>query len=102
MYAFYDADSNLIYVGKADHLDKRSQRDDTILDVACGPGSVVAAFAPHVRRAVGLDATDAMLDQARSLAAELHLAKGAVRGGGSAAADRRAVSGSLRDRSTRR
>jgi len=39
------------------------------LDVACGPGSVVAAFAPRVRRAHGLDATEAMLDEARALAA---------------------------------
>ena len=43
--------------------------DDTSLDVACGPGSVVAAFATRVRRAAGLDATDAMLAQARKLAA---------------------------------
>jgi ubiquinone/menaquinone biosynthesis C-methylase UbiE len=42
--------------------------DDESLDVACGPGTVVAAFATRVRRAVGLDTTDAMLDQARALA----------------------------------
>ncbi len=42
---------------------------DVSLDVACGPGSVVAAFARRVQRAVGLDATAAMLDQARRLAA---------------------------------
>ena len=47
---------------------------DTSLDVACGPGTVVAAFAPHVTHAVGLDATDAMLDQARALSAEKFLA----------------------------
>jgi SAM-dependent methyltransferase len=47
---------------------------DTVLDVACGPGSVVAAFAARVRRAVGLDTTDAMLDQARTLAKERNLA----------------------------
>ena len=41
---------------------------DELLDVACGPGSVVAAFAPFVRRAIGLDATEAMLDEARALA----------------------------------
>jgi ubiquinone/menaquinone biosynthesis C-methylase UbiE len=41
---------------------------DETLDVACGPGTVVAAFAPRVRRAVGLDATEAMLEQARELA----------------------------------
>ncbi len=40
---------------------------DIVLDVACGPGSVVAAFATHVRRAVGVDATSAMLDQGRKL-----------------------------------
>ena len=28
---------------------------DESLDVACGPGTVVAAFARHVRRAVGLE-----------------------------------------------
>jgi ubiquinone/menaquinone biosynthesis C-methylase UbiE len=43
--------------------------DDVSLDVACGPGSVVAAFAARVRRAVGLDATEAMLQHARKLAA---------------------------------
>jgi SAM-dependent methyltransferase len=42
---------------------------DASLDVACGPGSVVVAFASYVREAVGLDATEAMLDEARSLAA---------------------------------
>jgi ubiquinone/menaquinone biosynthesis C-methylase UbiE len=41
---------------------------DVALDVACGPGSVVAAFATRLRRAVGLDATEAMLAQARQLA----------------------------------
>jgi ubiquinone/menaquinone biosynthesis C-methylase UbiE len=38
---------------------------DIALDVACGPGSVVAAFARRVARAEGLDATEAMLVQAR-------------------------------------
>jgi ubiquinone/menaquinone biosynthesis C-methylase UbiE len=42
---------------------------DSALDVACGPGSVVAAFAARVRHATGVDATSAMLDQARRLAA---------------------------------
>lgn len=44
--------------------------DDTVLDVACGGGIVVCAFAPHVRQAIGIDVTPAMLDQARNLAAE--------------------------------
>jgi ubiquinone/menaquinone biosynthesis C-methylase UbiE len=47
--------------------------DDESLDVACGPGTVVAAFAARVRRAVGLDTTDAMLDQARALTAQRNL-----------------------------
>jgi len=42
---------------------------DVSLDVACGPGSVVVAFAARVRQAVGLDATEAMLEEARGLAA---------------------------------
>ena len=42
---------------------------DVSLDVACGPGSVVVAFARRVRRAEGLDATEAMLEEARKLAA---------------------------------
>jgi SAM-dependent methyltransferase len=46
---------------------------DETLDVACGPGSVVAAFARRARRSVGLDATEAMLEQARALAAKLRL-----------------------------
>jgi ubiquinone/menaquinone biosynthesis C-methylase UbiE len=45
------------------------QLTDEVLDVACGPGSVVVAFASRVRRSVGLDATQAMLTEARSLAA---------------------------------
>jgi ubiquinone/menaquinone biosynthesis C-methylase UbiE len=44
--------------------------DDTVLDVACGGGIVVCAFAPHVRRATGIDVTPAMLEQAQKLAAE--------------------------------
>jgi ubiquinone/menaquinone biosynthesis C-methylase UbiE len=41
---------------------------DVSLDVACGPGSVVVTFAARVGQAVGLDATEAMLDEARKLA----------------------------------
>ena len=43
---------------------------DTVLDVACGPGLVVCAFALHVREAAGIDFTPAMLERARRLAAE--------------------------------
>ncbi len=48
----------------------RPGRDDTVLDLACGGGLVVCAFAPHVRHATGIDLTPAMLDRARRLAAE--------------------------------
>ena len=41
---------------------------DVSLDVACGPGTVVAAFAARVHQAHGLDATAAMLEEARKLA----------------------------------
>ncbi len=40
---------------------------DTVLDVACGPGLLVCAFARVVRHATGIDLTRAMLDQAREL-----------------------------------
>lgn len=44
--------------------------DDTVLDVACGPGLLVCAFAHVVRHATGIDLTPAMLDQARKLQQE--------------------------------
>jgi ubiquinone/menaquinone biosynthesis C-methylase UbiE len=40
--------------------------DDTLLDVACGPGSISLDLAPHLERVTGLDITPAMLDQARA------------------------------------
>lgn len=44
--------------------------DDTVLDVACGPGLVVCAFARVARHATGIDLTPAMIERARQLAAE--------------------------------
>src|SRR5437667_6995375 len=44
--------------------------DDTVLDVACGGGIVVCAFARVVKHATGIDLTPAMLDRARAYAAE--------------------------------
>lgn len=61
----HDADALKLLVDSAE-----PRGDEEALDVACGPGSVVAAFATRVRRAVGLDATEAMLEQARALAKE--------------------------------
>jgi ubiquinone/menaquinone biosynthesis C-methylase UbiE len=51
----------------------RVRPSDVSLDVACGPGSVVRAFAGRVARAVGLDATPAMLEEARQAAAKASL-----------------------------
>jgi SAM-dependent methyltransferase len=44
--------------------------DDTVLDVACGPGLVVCAFARVVRHATGIDLTPAMIERARTVQAE--------------------------------
>ncbi len=44
--------------------------NDSVLDVACGGGIIVCGFAPHVRHATGIDMTPAMLERARTLAAE--------------------------------
>jgi ubiquinone/menaquinone biosynthesis C-methylase UbiE len=43
---------------------------DTVLDVACGGGIIVCAYAPEVKHATGIDMTPAMLDRARQLATE--------------------------------
>jgi len=47
--------------------------EDTVLDVACGPGLVVAAFARACRHATGIDLTLAMIERARALAGERDL-----------------------------
>src|SRR6476646_6437242 len=39
--------------------------DDTVLDVACGPGLLACAFAKVAKHAIGIDLTPAMLEQAR-------------------------------------
>ncbi len=59
----------------------RPGADDTVLDLACGGGLIVCAFAPHVRRATGIDLTPAMLERARALAAEKGLSNVEWRGG---------------------
>lgn len=47
--------------------------EDTVLDVACGPGLLACAFARVVKHATGIDITPAMLEQARKLQQELGL-----------------------------
>jgi 2-polyprenyl-3-methyl-5-hydroxy-6-metoxy-1,4-benzoquinol methylase len=48
---------------------------DTVLDVACGPGLVVCAFAPYAGRVTGIDMTPATLDRARRFAAKQGVAQ---------------------------
>jgi ubiquinone/menaquinone biosynthesis C-methylase UbiE len=45
-----------------------------LLDVACGPGVVTAALAPHAASVVALDATEQMLEKARARCARAGLA----------------------------
>ena len=47
--------------------------DDTVLDVACGPGIVACAFAGVARHVTGVDITPAMLDRAGERQRELGL-----------------------------
>ena len=43
--------------------------DDTVLDVACGPGLMACAFARVARHVTGIDLTPAMIEQAKVLQA---------------------------------
>ncbi|HKV94303.1 MAG TPA: methyltransferase domain-containing protein [Candidatus Angelobacter sp.] len=47
--------------------------EDTVLDVACGPGLLVCAFARVVKHATGVDLTPAMLEQAHKIQNEKNL-----------------------------
>jgi ubiquinone/menaquinone biosynthesis C-methylase UbiE len=51
----------------------KAATDDTVLDVACGPGLLACAFARVARHATGVDMTPAMLEQARKLQQQLGL-----------------------------
>jgi len=42
--------------------------DDSVLDVACGPGLVACEFARSAARVTGIDITEAMIEKARELA----------------------------------
>lgn len=46
---------------------------ERVLDAGCGTGHTALTFAPHVAQVIGVDFTDAMLDQARHLADERSL-----------------------------
>jgi SAM-dependent methyltransferase len=47
--------------------------DDTLLDVACGPGLIVCAFAKVVKHATGIDLVPAMIEHAKGLQREKNL-----------------------------
>lgn len=47
--------------------------EDTVLDVACGPGLLACAFARVAKHATGIDMTPAMLEQARKTQQEQDL-----------------------------
>lgn len=48
-------------------------RNDTVLDVACGPGVVACEFARHAGQVTGIDITPAMIEQAEKHQRELNL-----------------------------
>jgi ubiquinone/menaquinone biosynthesis C-methylase UbiE len=48
-------------------------REDTVLDVACGPGMVACEFARHAGHVTGVDITPAMIVQAEKRQRELNL-----------------------------
>ena len=47
--------------------------DDTVLDVACGPGLVACEFARRAYRVTGIDITEAMIEKARGLRKQKNL-----------------------------
>lgn len=49
----------------------RLTRDDDVLDVACGPGIVACALAPHARHVTGVDMTPRMIEEAHATASRL-------------------------------
>lgn len=48
-------------------------QNDTVLDVACGPGMVACEFARHAGHVTGIDITPAMIEQAEKRQNELNL-----------------------------
>lgn len=48
-------------------------RNDSVLDVACGPGLVACDFAPHARHITGIDITPGMIAHAKSRQREFGL-----------------------------
>jgi ubiquinone/menaquinone biosynthesis C-methylase UbiE len=48
-------------------------QNDSVLDVACGPGMVACEFAKHAGRVTGIDITPSMIEQAEKRQKELNL-----------------------------
>ncbi len=48
-------------------------QEDTVLDVACGPGLISTAIARHARHVTGIDITPAMIEEARQRQISLDL-----------------------------
>jgi SAM-dependent methyltransferase len=65
--------SNSPAMNDGDALAARAGPADVVLDVGCGPGIVVCAFAAIARHVTGIDVTPAMLERARQLAAQRRL-----------------------------
>ena len=64
-----EAYKKLDYVREAEGLTRvvkmtRIERQDCVLDVACGPGFLTIAFAEACKEAVGIDATEAFRSHA--------------------------------------
>jgi ubiquinone/menaquinone biosynthesis C-methylase UbiE len=53
----------------------KPQKDDTVLDVACGPGIVACELAKFVSHVTGIDITPAMIEQAKQMQKEKKLDK---------------------------
>lgn len=51
----------------------KPQKDDTVLDVACGPGIVACELAEFVSHVTGIDITPAMIEQAKQMQKEKKL-----------------------------
>jgi ubiquinone/menaquinone biosynthesis C-methylase UbiE len=57
-----------LYKTIIDHHTSTGGQLNTLLDVGCGPGSAARALAPHFAYAIGLDPSEGMINNARSLA----------------------------------
>ncbi len=48
-------------------------KDDTVLDIACGPGLVTTAFATKAKHVTGIDITPAMIEKAKEIQKDKNL-----------------------------